>query len=375
MLPADAADPQPVDLVAAQAGEQPRQRDRPDQLHRVVGVGAAGQVASIEVQPGPQELGPYLVGDHPRVGADQRGDAARQRERAAGVEPAREPFPFLAVAEEHPGGHQDMRFGARGDRLPGAGLDVVTALDVVTDRHPVDSGDPGGAGLPGPLCRLGDLRVFGCQPPAGLRHDRADNRPHPRRQRRGRLPAFHPRSPLRAGAVDAGGVVPAGAHGRVAMPERCGRPLQRIEHFAVTAGASRVHAQGCERLARQVFQPRAAVDQQCLAEGSAQPVPGGQRAPVAPLAEDLGDLPARLLDHVTAEYQAGQMQPVEAAQVLEAGEPAKRVSQAATNGRAEASAGSGCAARKSAVPEPHARPSPRASRPSTTARCSRIPAG
>ena len=157
VLPADAADPQPGDLVAAQAGEQPGQRDRPDQFHRVVGVGAAGQVGGLQVEPGPQQLGPYLVGDHPRVGADQGVDAARDGQRPVGVEPAREPVPFLAVAEEHPGRHQHVSLGARRDRLPGAGMDMVAALDVVADGHAVHGGDPGGAGLPGPLPGLGDL--------------------------------------------------------------------------------------------------------------------------------------------------------------------------------------------------------------------------
>ena len=73
VLPADAADPQPRDLVAAQPAEQPGQRDRPDQLHRVVGAGGvAGQIGLVQVQPGPQQLGPHLVGDHAGVGADQR---------------------------------------------------------------------------------------------------------------------------------------------------------------------------------------------------------------------------------------------------------------------------------------------------------------
>ena len=73
MLPADAADPQPDDLVAALPAEQPSQRDGADELHRVTGAARdRGEVAGLDVQPGPQQLGPDVVGDDPRVRADQR---------------------------------------------------------------------------------------------------------------------------------------------------------------------------------------------------------------------------------------------------------------------------------------------------------------
>src|SRR5664280_395553 len=50
------------------------QGDSPDQLDRVVGAcGGAGQIGRLEVQPGPEQLRPDVVGDQPRVGADQRG--------------------------------------------------------------------------------------------------------------------------------------------------------------------------------------------------------------------------------------------------------------------------------------------------------------
>ena len=76
--------------------------------HRIVGVGGvAGQIGGVQVQPGPQQLGPHLVGDHAGVGADQGGDAARHGQRAVRVEPAADPFPFLAVAEERAGGRED----------------------------------------------------------------------------------------------------------------------------------------------------------------------------------------------------------------------------------------------------------------------------
>jgi hypothetical protein len=42
------------------------------------------------------------------------------------------------------------------------------ALEVVPDLHPVDRGDPGGAGLPGPGRGVGGLRLLGFNPAAGL---------------------------------------------------------------------------------------------------------------------------------------------------------------------------------------------------------------
>ena len=176
VLPAHAADPQPGQFVAAQAAEQPGECDRADQRHRVVGVGGVGgQVVGFDVQPGPQQLRPHVVGDDdPRVGADQRGDAARHRQRAGGVEAAREPLPFLAVVEEGPAAGQDVSLGAWGDRGADACGEAVAALHVVADPHPVHGGDPGRAGLSGPLARFGDLGVLGHQPPPGLGHLGAD---------------------------------------------------------------------------------------------------------------------------------------------------------------------------------------------------------
>ena len=74
-----------------------------------------------------------------------------------------------------------------------------------------------------------------------------------------------------------------------------------------------MRGQGGERLAGQVLQQRAAVDQQGLAEDAAQPVPDAQRVLVAPLVQDPGRLPDRRLNLLLAEDQAGQVQPVEIA--------------------------------------------------------------
>ena len=321
-LPADGPDPQAGDLVAAQPGEQPGQRDRADQLHRVVGAcGGAGQVGVGQVQPGPQQLRPDVVGDHSRVGADQCCDAARHDQRAGRVEAAGEPLPFLAVAEERAGGHEDVRLGARGDRGAGAGPETVVALDVVTDPHPVHRGDPGGAGLAGPLPRLGDLRVLGGQPPSGLGEDAADDGAHLRAERRGGVPAFDPPGPGRVRADDLRCGGDAAAHRGFAVAQGGDRALQRIEQSPVPGGG-RVRPDPRERLGAQRFQPGTAVDQQRLAD-HAGPLALGVRGAVTPPVEDLADPVQRLLDRGRAEDQVGQVHPVEQAHVLEVAEPAE----------------------------------------------------
>jgi hypothetical protein len=175
VLPADAADPQPGDLIAPQAGEQPGQCERADQLEGVVAAGGgAGEIRGLEVEPGPQQLGPDPIGDDAGVGGDQRGDGAGHRQGPGGVEPAGNPFPFLQVTQECAGAHEDVGLGARGDRVAEAVVEVVGALDVVADGHPVDRGDPVRAGRPGPVGRIDGLGMLGGQPSAGLGHVRAD---------------------------------------------------------------------------------------------------------------------------------------------------------------------------------------------------------
>ena len=182
-----------------------------------------------------------------------------------GVEPAGEPLPFLAVAEERPGGHEHVGLGARGDRFPGAAVQVVAALDVVADRHPVDGCDPGRAGLPRPLPGLGDLGMLSCQPPSGLGDDGADDRADLRGQRRGGVPPLDPPGPRGIGSLDAGRVVVAGAHRRIAVAERGDHTLQRVKRRLVLAArGGGVGVQPGERPGGQVGQAGTAVDQQRL---------------------------------------------------------------------------------------------------------------
>ena len=274
-----------------------------------------------------QELGPHVVGDDPGVGADQRADAARQGQRPGGVEPAGEPLPFLAVAEERAGGHENVGLGARGDRFPGAAVQVVAALDVVADRHPVDGRDPGRAGLSRPLPGLGDLGMLSGQPPSRLGDDGADDRADLGGQRRGSVPPLDPAGPRGIGSLDAGRVVVAGAHRRIAVAERGDHTLQRVKRRLVLAAGDRgMGVQPGERPGGQVGQARAAVDQQRLAEHARQLVlPVADLAAVTPAVQHRGRLARGRVDHLGAEDELGQVQPVEHAQVLEITEPGEQV--------------------------------------------------
>ncbi|MEU6210819.1 hypothetical protein ABZ891_12985, partial [Streptomyces sp. NPDC047023] len=72
VLPTDAAHPQSGDLIAALSGEQPGQCDRSDQFEgaELAGLGLR-KICSFQVQARPQKLRPDLIGDHPRVGAEE----------------------------------------------------------------------------------------------------------------------------------------------------------------------------------------------------------------------------------------------------------------------------------------------------------------
>jgi len=153
------------------------------------------------------------------------------------------------------------------------------------------------------------------------------------------------------------GVRAAGQIGGCAPAGRSSR-AQRRPAAAHTASCRAARWRPGARAARRTprwsgLQPGAAVDQQRLAEGSALSVPGAQRVPVAPLVKDLPGPAQRLLDHVVAEDQAGQVLPVEVTQVMEDREPAEQVASATRNGRTVCSVGRDLAARNSSALEPH----------------------
>jgi hypothetical protein len=167
VLPADAAPPQAGDLVAALPAEQPGQGDRADQFDRVEEPGTVHrQVSSLQVQPRPHKLRPDVVGDHPRVGAEQGTDAARGGQGAFGSEPAGQPLPLLAVAEERSGRCDQAGLRRRLKKFADTVLETDGPLGVVADVHPVQRSDPGSTGLPGPVGRICRIGLFRRQPTA-----------------------------------------------------------------------------------------------------------------------------------------------------------------------------------------------------------------
>ena len=111
MLPADAADTQAGDLITALAGEEPGEGHRADHLDGVDAAVSPGQVGGLQVEPGPQQLGPDVVSDHPGIRSDQGSQAARGAQGRGRVEPAGNPFPFLQVTEERARYPQVARLG------------------------------------------------------------------------------------------------------------------------------------------------------------------------------------------------------------------------------------------------------------------------
>lgn len=101
-LPADAPDPQPDDLIAAQAPKQPRHGQGPDEFDGVAiaGVAACHEICVGEVEPRPQEFRPEIIGDHARDRADQGLDGPRRGQGTCWIKAPRHPAPFLAIPKE-----------------------------------------------------------------------------------------------------------------------------------------------------------------------------------------------------------------------------------------------------------------------------------
>ena len=329
VLPADAADPQPRDLIAAQAGEQPGQGHCPDELDRVDQRAAVGRhVLRCEVEPGPQQLGPHLVGDHPGIGAEQGTDASGDGQNTGGVEPARDPLPFLAVAEERAAGHQHVGLCGRQQRRADAAAQGLGALHVVAGPHPVDRRHPRGAGLSGPLAWLGDIGMFGGQPPAGLGQVRADEGADLRGQRRGVIPALNVSGPLRGGAGDLGQARVADAHGWVAEAQGCDGLLNGEQATGLPARRARVGAEPGQHVGAQVLEQRTAVVQQQLAQHRGQLVAAAAGMDlIAPSGEDAGDLAHRVVHDLLTEDLVAQLAAVEPAEPAEAVEAGQQVAE------------------------------------------------
>ena len=197
--------PQAEDLVDAQAGEQPQQRDGADELERIprragsAAVHVLGRSSTLEVQPGPHQLRPDVVGDHARVGPDQRRDRPGDPDRATRVEPPLDPLPLLQVAEERPDRPDQRRLRSRREHLAVAGAHRVGVqrLGQLADLQPIDGGDPRGGELAIPALGLGAVRVLGVQPAAGLDQRVVGVPASAERQRGGLKPPPRPGQPHR----------------------------------------------------------------------------------------------------------------------------------------------------------------------------------
>jgi len=107
-LRADAADPQPQNLVVAKSSEEPSRRKGSAHLDGIAvgsklpspGRAATREVVGYEVEAGPDQLGPDIVGDDARVGADQGEQALRRSQVSYGIEPSRDQLPLLEIAKE-----------------------------------------------------------------------------------------------------------------------------------------------------------------------------------------------------------------------------------------------------------------------------------
>ena len=322
VLPADAAEAEAGDLVAALAAEQPGERDGADQLKRV-GPPVRGQkVLRGEVQAGPEQLGPDVVGDHARVRPEQGLDAARGAERVRGVEPPRDPLPLLAVAEEGPRCPQVAGLCLGRQRLACAVAQPGAPLRVVAGAHPVYRGNPCRARLPGPLGGAGDIRVLGGQPPSGLGQRGAVDAAGLRGDRGGGVPPLDPFGPFLRRALDGGrpgGVFRCGR--RRSVPERCQGPVDAVDVFGPVGSHGGVGPELRQRFIRQVFQQRAAVEQQHLADDRGQ---HRAVAPVAPAGQHVLDLPHGVIDRFPPEDPPGQRLAVEAPDSVESRDAADK---------------------------------------------------
>ena len=58
------------------------------------------KIVGNKVETGPDQLGPDIVGDDARVGADQGEQALRRSQVSCGIEPSRDQLPLLEIAKE-----------------------------------------------------------------------------------------------------------------------------------------------------------------------------------------------------------------------------------------------------------------------------------
>ena len=119
-------------------------------------------------------------------------------------------------------------------------------------------------------------------------------------------------------AFDERGGVVAGAHRRIAVPQRRDAALEGIKDRQLVAARRRMRPEAGEGLGAQVLERGAAINQQRLAHDASKVVASHLRDPIAPGVERRCHLGDRGFDGVGAEDERGEVQAVERPELLEA---------------------------------------------------------
>jgi hypothetical protein len=257
-------------------------------------------------------------------GAQHGGDASRGGQRPLRVEPARQPLPFLTVAEERAQRGDLPSLAGRGQRLTQPVPEPGGALDELTDKHTVQRGDPPRAGLPRPGGRIGCLGVLGGQPATDLEQVGPDAAADAPGEGGGVVPPVGPLLP-ELGAAGGSGRMPAGpARRRGAVPELRHRPLHGMHGVQPGAAEQPLLPDPVEQVGGHVLQVWAAVGQHELREGQRQQGVVVAAKLVSPAGQHLPEPGEFGVDPVASEDPPAQAQPLEAAEPVELAEPAQQ---------------------------------------------------
>ena len=124
---------------------EPDKRERPDQFQGVeLTTHIRGQILRLQIEPGPQQLRPHLIGNDARVGAREGANTAGRGQGTGGIEAARDPLPLLAVMEEGTDGHNIARLGPGRQGPSQATGEGCLALHILADAHALHLRDVGG---------------------------------------------------------------------------------------------------------------------------------------------------------------------------------------------------------------------------------------
>ncbi|GAB3284261.1 hypothetical protein GCM10027456_79180 [Kineosporia babensis] len=218
----------------------------------------------------------------------------------------RQPIPFLTVTEER--AQRGDLTGLRGSfqRFAQTVLEPDGALDVVADVHPVERGDPGRAGLAGPVAWVPGFGMFGRDPPAHSQQGAAEVATNARGECGGVVPAIDPLFPD-PGSATGPGILAAGALlRRIAEPEIGNGPLQRMESVELRPLQHAVLADAVEQIRIEILAVWAAIEEEHLAGDHRQQGVLGAAQLVSPGAENGADAGYLLVYSGTSEDPPGQ---------------------------------------------------------------------